>query len=864
MRVLLKKDFTIDLLSVDKVINVNDVMVSRLEVEVEENFLLPGERLWVVFSKTKDNPTDDITKEIQLATDNKTYSVAIPQAVVMQEGTWYFILSARKYYSAEKYFTRMATAPYEFTVEGGLWIDEDTGEVVNNGTAQSLYEMATEKLAIEQDNAEDILALQEKDAAQDAAYEAFKQETTEAIGFANSQINRVETQATQDIADIRVVANRAEGMAYNAETGLGIVYNSSAGTIVASIDNSTFVMTIKLFDRNNNEMSSTQIDLPLESMVVDAEYNPAAGGAIVLKLQSGSIIPIPVADIVQGLISESEKGVPNGVATLDENGKVPTEQLPKGSGGVSEEEVKEAVKETLTNRTETWTDEEKAAACETIGAATKTEVELLSKALVQSGTIYTADIETEYNERVTADGENVLNGSQAVLKKVVGNTVACKNLVDIPFIDATTGSATQPIKIEVNINKDIFVSAGELAKVSASIRRFILNHADGTVDYIVDDDIASGGIKIAVTADNPIVSIEYIGTYITAGRYSKIMIEYGDTATEYQPYFTGLKSASFGGIESGGKNLVDIPFINSATYQQEFAVNFWQDIFVSVGELATVSSSIWRFQFVLKDGTSFYATDLELERGGKKISATADNPIVKIVYRGNYITAGQYSKIMIEYGTTATEYTPYISPYLYAFSKTEMPLGKTIDFENKKITDYGVEIVLTGAETFSYYGAKTTIGGNPIFYPSIFVQVLPNNENRVLNAVSTDGAVPKSEQAAWDSNVFWIGVNNKYLYWIDILRILGFTDSWVDEENPTNEEQNQAISDFKAYLAQRYADGNPVTIRYVSSTLQSETDFTADNEYTAYKGGTEKVLYNDGNEYGANNTLTQNYILVKE
>jgi hypothetical protein len=84
MRVLLKKDFTIDLLSVDKVINVNDSMVTRLEVEVEENFLLLGERLWVVFSKTKDNATDDITKEIQLGTDNKTYSVAIPQGVVRQ------------------------------------------------------------------------------------------------------------------------------------------------------------------------------------------------------------------------------------------------------------------------------------------------------------------------------------------------------------------------------------------------------------------------------------------------------------------------------------------------------------------------------------------------------------------------------------------------------------------------------------------------------------------------------------------------------------------------------------------------------------------------------------------------------------
>ncbi|MBQ7912170.1 MAG: hypothetical protein IJ308_00285, partial [Clostridia bacterium] len=76
--------------------------------------------------------------------------------------------------------------------------------------------------------------------------------------------------------------------------------------------------------------------------------------------------------------------------------------------------------------------------------------------------------------------------------------------------------------------------------------------------------------------------------------------------------------------------------------------------------------------------------------------------------------------------------------------------------------------------------------------------------------------------------------------------------------------RNQAIADFKAYLAQRYADGNPVTIRYISSTLQSETDITANNEYTAYNGGTEKVLDDDGAEYGADNTLSQDYILVTE
>lgn len=54
----------------------------------------------------------------------------------------------------------------------------------------------------------------------------------------------------------------------------------------------------------------------------------------------------------------------------------------------------------------------------------KKEITNLGNVLLQSGAIYKGDTETAYTERVTANGENVLDGSKAVLKKVVGNTVA--------------------------------------------------------------------------------------------------------------------------------------------------------------------------------------------------------------------------------------------------------------------------------------------------------------------------------------------------------------------------------------------------------------------------------------------------------
>ena len=368
MRVLLKKDFTIELLSVDKVINVNDVMVSRLEVEVEENFLLPGERLWVVFSKTKDNPTDDITKEIQLGTDNKTYSVAIPQAVVMQEGKWYFILSARKYYSNEKYFTRKATEPYEFTVAGGLWIDEGTGEVVNNGTVQTLYEMATEKLAIEQNNYGQIFLLQEDvakaktdilaekterqamDAAISEAANAARGVAEEARASAINANVQVETldrkldeeiaSVEKDIKNIEIDLATVKGIEGDFRNLEGKVAYSKASSISVSVDPKTYVVTFTLQADGGLPISSASIDLPIESVVSHIRYNETTNN-VEIELVNGEVTELPIGKFFRGFniiagngkgaIQQVDDGVADGFDFTDKN-PTATEQDPSLTG----------------------------------------------------------------------------------------------------------------------------------------------------------------------------------------------------------------------------------------------------------------------------------------------------------------------------------------------------------------------------------------------------------------------------------------------------------------------------------------------------------------------------------------------------
>lgn len=75
-------------------------------------------------------------------------------------------------------------------------------------------------------------------------------------------------------------------------------------TLSFTVDSSTYILTAQLKDQNGNVLGTSQtVDLPLESVVVDATYDKSKK-AIVLELQSGSTTDVPVGDIVAGLQSE--------------------------------------------------------------------------------------------------------------------------------------------------------------------------------------------------------------------------------------------------------------------------------------------------------------------------------------------------------------------------------------------------------------------------------------------------------------------------------------------------------------------------------------------------------------------------------
>ena len=77
-----------------------------------------------------------------------------------------------------------------------------------------------------------------------------------------------------------------------------------AASLSLSINQSTYVVTAQLKDQDGNNLGTAgTIDLPLESVVVSGEYD-SVNKKIILTLQDGTTIDIPVADLVAGLQSE--------------------------------------------------------------------------------------------------------------------------------------------------------------------------------------------------------------------------------------------------------------------------------------------------------------------------------------------------------------------------------------------------------------------------------------------------------------------------------------------------------------------------------------------------------------------------------
>jgi hypothetical protein len=123
-------------------------------------------------------------------------------------------------------------------------------------------------------------------------------------GFITKSVNDLENYTkTSDLSSVATSGNYSD-LSGTPDLSVYSLITETGSKIDLEINSSTYVLTAKLYDKNNTLIStSTGIDLPLETMVVGARYDDTTK-SIILTLKNGQEVSFSVADLVSGLQPE--------------------------------------------------------------------------------------------------------------------------------------------------------------------------------------------------------------------------------------------------------------------------------------------------------------------------------------------------------------------------------------------------------------------------------------------------------------------------------------------------------------------------------------------------------------------------------
>ena len=478
-------------------------------------------------------------------------------------------------------------------------------------------------------------------------------------------------------------------------------------------------------------------------------------------------------------------------------------------------------------------------------------------ALGEQGGLFTVTtVEDTYTTRETAGGNlNIADGVSTIVKTIEGSTVkttnqfSITNLANTDYLTVSGKTITVTNRYDCNSLKTLRqlcpdIHAGTYtASVNVSANTDLSN-ASGTIALYSSDGLlyllpqhTAGQLKNVFTLSNADLDrpVYFFGMSEGTVTWDKLMVLEGDWTDKevpaYSPYFKGLKNAYFEEIVSTGKNLFGLTaddFKNGTIDGEGKRVN----LKLMPNTQYTLSSNTPMYD---ENTTSIWFNGADSLINGVWVNqprtATTDaNGNLYITIRSSEIdTIFNNYWVMLNIGTIADPFEPYKQSVLSLPSPVENPAYNTLDFQTGKNVSQGITKVFDGTETWEggansgIYKYHTSIPHNLTDGPCI----------ANLSGINTIAAV--------DGN-YYIGGN--FNVWT----------SSID-----------TIDEWKAYLAAQYAAGDPLTVRYKTAEVQSETDLNASSDrYLAWKGGSETIVQGevDNSEYGAENTVTQEYFTI--
>lgn len=514
-----------------------------------------------------------------------------------------------------------------------------------------------------------------------------------------------------------------------------------------------------------------------------------------------------------------------------------------------------------------------------------------------------ATVVDTYTSRITANsnetGLTIVDGSITTIEKIAGDTVKSANLIPFPhysndlmlsnyYEGFTTSRAgitytiqhDGGIKVQgtitgnsysywsfcvpnYNMYKSGYYTFSASGTDDTNIRFQMRTELDGVLVY--DNSISSNrsathyfdeGEKV----QRMVVVVNGGEGYVVNGVIYPMLNE-GDTALPYIPYFSGLKHAHIDGIKSTGRNLFNetefakLSDVSIDTYEGEkcyklvpTGVNHRIPFFAKAGDKITLSLDYANANngsslTIMFEDTNGKDTDWWGDFNGgvtdfrtrtKTITLTKD--CAQINFRCFSIHTYKlyyFKNIRLNIDTTALPYEPY-TENTYQLPET-IELGKWDSFNPKtgELTRGSKTIVFDGSENWEIdkYNVESGLG----------TFRLPLTENAVDDKIVCPDYPTLTEPFA--------GFDEEGIYTNDAGKLCINTPLYL------------TLEDWKAYLQGRYANGNPVTAMYQKETPTIETLLNVPISYTVFDGGTETIVQGevDNSQWGAIPKITQTY-----
>lgn len=277
-------------------------------------------------------------------------------------------------------------------------------------------------------------------------------------------------------------------------------------------------------------------------------------------------------------------------------------------------------------------------------------------------------------------------------------------------------------RFNATLKKHILIHAEILPKsIQSNVWRIKVVYKDNTLKYVVDSDMQKGSLFDA-SPENPIVSINYRGLYITEGQYEKIQVEHGAKATPYEPYTGGKPSPSpecpqeiknVGKWNEGTQKYeIDVKVTNSEqgwteeqtlTLTSDRPITKWDKLVERGGEYG------WLYQSAAKEyigdnsvelyDTGFYfkLSDKKIVNGGgyckelKQYVHREENPCIAFNMSANIYAYTLNTQEI--YGSTVSETKEYLKSHpLHLVYKTEatefIPLSESEQTQLRNLHSY--------------------------------------------------------------------------------------------------------------------------------------------------------------------------------